>query len=77
MNKYPSKISYGLSLFILAILIGTSIPMISPPVWSGLLINFLLLIFIAYIFMSTSYTIEGDILIVKSGFLFNKKIDIQ
>ncbi len=77
MKKYPSKISFGLTLFILTILIGSSLPMISPPMWSGLLMNFCILLLIVYIILNTYYVIKVDILIVKCGFLVNKKIDIH
>jgi len=77
MKKYPSEISIGLSIFVLTILIGTSLPMISLRLWSGLLINIFILLFIVYIFLSTFYSINGNTLIVKSGFLVNKKIDIH
>lgn len=76
MKKYPSKISLGLVVFILAILIGTSIPMFSPLVWFGLIINLLTLAFVAYLLVTTYYLIDGNYLSIKAGFLFNKKIDI-
>ena len=77
MKKYKSKISYGLLLFILVIMIGSTIPMISPPIWPGLILNLLVLVFIAHLFSSTYYVIDGDYLNVKSGFIINKKIDIN
>ena len=73
MKKYKSKISYGLVLFILAILIGSAIPMISPPIWPGLIINLVVLVFIAHLFSTTYYVIDGDYLNVKSGFIIKKK----
>lgn len=75
--KYPSKISYGLVLFILTVLIGAYIPMISSRIWSGLIINSLVLIFITHLFLNTFYIIDGESLIVKSSFLINKKIPIH
>ncbi len=77
MKKYPSKISYGLVLIILATIIGSTIPLVSPPIWSGLLINLIILVFISHLLLSTYYVIEGDFLVVKSGFVVNKKIDIN
>lgn len=77
MKKYPSKISYGLVLIILVIIIGSTIPLVSPPIWSGLLINVIILVFISHLLLSTYYVIEGDFLVVKSGFVVNKKIDIN
>jgi hypothetical protein len=77
MKKYPSKISIGLTLIVLTILIGSSLPMISPPIWPGLFINFCILLLMVYLILDTYYIIKGDILIVKCGFLVNKKIDIN
>jgi len=74
MKKYPSKISYGLVILILTIIIGTTIPMVSPPIWPGLLINLISLVFISYLFISTYCVIDGSFLTVKSGFVVNKNI---
>ena len=77
MKKYPSKISYGLLIFILAVLIGTTIPMIVKPIWTGLLINTVAILFTVHLFLNTYYVIDGEFLIVKSGIIFNKKVDIN
>lgn len=77
MKKYPSKISYGLVLIILVIIIGSTIPMISPPIWPALLINLMVLVFISHLLLNTYYAISGNFLVVKSGFVVNKKIDIN
>lgn len=77
MKKYPSKISYGLLSIILIVLTGSTIPLVTPPIWLGLIINFLLLLFVIYIFSTTYYLVDGRFLIVKSGFIINKKIDIN
>ena len=77
MKKYPSKISYGLVFFILAVLVGSTIPMISPPVWLGLIINLVIIAFVLHLFWSTNYTIEGTSLKIRSGFVVNKKIEID
>ena len=50
MKKYPSKFGFGLVFFILALVVGSTIRMISPPIWLGLIVNVLLLIFVAYLF---------------------------
>ncbi|SDE84738.1 PH domain-containing protein [Pricia antarctica] len=77
MKKYPSKIGFGLVCFILAVVVGSTIPLISPPIWIGLIVNVLLLVFIAHLFKTTYYVIDGNSLIIKSSFLVNKKIDIN
>ncbi|CAG2533936.1 MAG TPA: hypothetical protein DCM40_15255 [Maribacter sp.] len=77
MKKYYSKISYGLLIFILAVLTGSAVPMISKPVWTGLLINMGVVLFVLHLYLNTYYVIDGEFLIVKSGIIFNKKIDIN
>ena len=77
MKKYPSKICYGLVIIILAIIIGSAIPLVSPPIWPGLLINIMVLVFISHLLLNTYYVIDGNFLVVKSGFVVNKKIDIN
>jgi len=77
MKKYPSKIGVGLVIFMAAVLVGSTIPMLSPPIWVGLIINLLLFIFIGHLFLTTYYVIDGGSLRIKSSFLVNKKIDIK
>lgn len=77
MKKYPSKISYGLLLVILAVLISASLPMIYKPVFPGVLIMVAILLFIGHLYVNTYYTIGGTTLIVKSGLVVHKKIDIN
>lgn len=45
--------------------------------WLGLAILLPVIVFIVYLFINTNYTIEGNSLIVKSGFIINKTIDIK
>lgn len=77
MKKYPSKISYGLLAFILLVVVGSTIPMVAPPIWPGIFINLATLIFILYLYSQTYYVIDGHFLIVRAGFMVNKKIDIN
>lgn len=77
MKKYSSKISYGLLSIILAVLFGTAIPMFSPPVWPGIIINLLVMLFVLHLFFTTTYAIDGNFLKIRSGFIVNKKIEIN
>ncbi len=77
MKIYKSKIGVGLVLFIVLVLGGTSIVMIYQKAWSGFFINILLGGFIVHLFQNTYYTIKGNVLIVKSGFIINRSIDIH
>lgn len=76
LTTYRSKIGLELVIPILIIMLGTAAPMIYGKVWSGLLIIVLTSAFIAHLFLSTSYQIESNSLKIKSGFLYNKTIDI-
>ncbi|WP_190810711.1 PH domain-containing protein [Flagellimonas sp. S3867] len=77
MKRYPSKISYGLLLFVLAVIIGTTIPIISQGNLLGLGINLFTLIFVLYVFFSIYYVIEGNNLVIRVGVLFKWKIEIS
>ncbi|WP_420321226.1 PH domain-containing protein [Flagellimonas sp.] len=77
MKRYPSKISYGLLLLVLASLIAGIIPLVSGRNWVGISINLAVLVFALYVFFSIYYTIEGNILIIRIGFLTVKRIDIS
>lgn len=78
-RTFKSKIGIGLSIFIAAILIGTTTPMLFAEkiVWLGIGMNVLVGVFIVYTFTNTVYSISGRILHIKCGFLYNKKIDIS
>lgn len=79
-NKtFKSKIGFGLSMLIAAILIGTSIPMLlgDTIVWLGLIMNWIVGCFIVYLFTNIHYVIDGTLLHIKCGCLYNKQIDIS
>ncbi|MFA7615571.1 MAG: PH domain-containing protein [Moheibacter sp.] len=81
-KKYPSKVSYGLLIFIFLIFFG-------PLIWDfangraegksiGLLIFIsLIFLFVLHLFFGTVYTIENDILKIKSGFFKFKPIPVS
>ena len=75
---FKSKI--GLELAIpLIVVFGTVIflTVFEKPGWLGFVILLLPVLFVVHIFMITIYTIENNKLTIKSGFLFNKTIDIN
>ena len=75
---FKSKI--GLELVIpLIVVFGTVIflTVFEKPGWLGFVILLLPVLFVVHIFMITIYTIENNKLTIKSGFLFNKTIDIN
>lgn len=81
-HQYPSKVSYGLLLFILVIAYMPLIPILSRGNFSTyniIAIGFLTLIvaFLAHLLCATSYTIEENTLKVKVGLFSYKPIAIN
>ena len=75
---YKSKI--GLELIIPLILIFGTVLVLTisqKPSWIGIVILLPVILFVVHMFMTTNYTIDNDELAIKSGFLFNKTIDIK
>nr|WP_298792182.1 PH domain-containing protein [uncultured Allomuricauda sp.] len=77
MKRYPSKISYGLLIFVLASLIAGTIPLISNGNWVVFSINLTVLVFVLYVFFSVHYVVERNTLVVRIGFLIMKRIEIS
>ncbi len=82
IKKYPSKVSYGLLIFIFLVFYGPLIPNLINGDLSGKmigLIGFLSLIFafILHLFFGTHYTIENNKLKIKCGFFSYKPIKID
>lgn len=77
MTTYKSKIGLELVIPICIILGGTGFLSIYEKKWIGLGIILLVIAFIAHLFLTTYYQVNGNMLKIKSGFLFNKTIDIN
>ncbi len=77
-KKYKSEISKSIVL-ILAIVLGGSLINSSfyPPYWIGAASVGPVILFVIYLFRTTYYTIDENILHVKAGFLVNLNIDID
>lgn len=75
-TTYNSKI--GLELVIpISLIIGVSLVFsVIEQNWSNIIILVLSSAFVIYVFGNISYTIEGNTLNIKAGFLINKTIDI-
>lgn len=77
-SVYKSKI--GLELLIPIVLVfGTVLVLsiINEPNWVALLILLPVLLFMVHMFLTTNYTIDNEMLIVKCGFFFSKTIPIH
>ena len=77
MKIYKSKIGTGLVIFIALIFGISAYPIIQEGIWEGLLPMPLIIIFIVYLFTQMFYSIEGNILKVKCGFLMNTSFEIS
>ncbi len=77
-KKYKSEVSKSIVL-ILAIVLGGSLINSSfyPPYWIGAASVGPVILFVIYLFRTTYYTIDENILHVKAGFLVNLNIDID
>lgn len=76
-KKYKSKIGPELAL-LLGIVIGVSIVLnLISHRWFVFFISVGVLGFITHAFLTTSYTIDGNMLIVKSGLMTNRKFGID
>ncbi len=77
MQRYPSKIGVGFLVFILIIVLGSSMVLINNREWIGLGINILILSFVAYTLMNIYYVIDLKVLKIRCGFFFKKTIAID
>lgn len=76
-KTYKSKIGPELAIT-LGIVIGVSLVLnIISHRWFVLFISVGVLGFITHAFLTTSYTIDGNVLIVKSGLMINRKLGID
>lgn len=77
-KKYKSKIGIELIIPMIAIWISILLLAKDDAAFLKLLIVLLpVLLFTIHMFSTTYYIIEGNELIIKSGFLFNRRIDIK
>ena len=82
MKKFRSKVSYGT---LIVIFIFFFAPIIIGTINNGITKNFFVLngilipiyAFILYLFLSTDYTIDKGKLKIKSGFVYNKYLNIE
>lgn len=73
---YKSKRGLGILIPLCSILGGTLLMMAYLQIWLGALFLGLLLLFIIHMFSTTYYTIEGDSLKIKCGFLYTQTLPI-
>jgi hypothetical protein len=77
-KKYKSGISYWLLNILLIVFSTVSILLYIDGVpWYAYLLIIILFVFILQLFVNTYYIIEGDVLKIRSGFLYKLNIDIH
>jgi len=77
MTTYKSKHEIVLIIPLVIILGVFGFIMAFNKVWPGLFIMIVIASFVAHMFLTTYYQVEGRVLRIKSGFLFNKTVAID
>ena len=77
MTVYKSKIGPELAIPLSIVLGGALLLMAFGKHWSGLLLMVVLIAFVAHLFLTTKYTVEGNTLVIQAGFIVKKTIDIR
>lgn len=76
MKVYPSRIGWSLIIPVYVMMIGVGVVMSIDIFWLGICFIVPVLALVTHTFFTTKYSIEGNILGIKSGFLVNKNIPI-
>lgn len=77
MTRYNSKIGLEISLPLFISMGGASICLGLDAQWLGVLVLTILTLLIYFLFKTTYYIINDNILRVRSSFIIDKKVDIQ
>jgi membrane protein YdbS with pleckstrin-like domain len=77
MTTYKSKQALVLIMPLILILGGFGFIMAYNKVWPGLFVMIIIASLVTHMFLTTYYQIDGRVLKIKSGFLFNKTIAID
>ena len=75
--RFPSKIGLELIVPLVIILGGTLTLMLIQSVWLGVVMVALVAAFVVHMMLTTYYTLDGDLLKVKCGYLFNATVNVQ
>lgn len=74
---FKSKLGPGIVTFLSLTLIGATILCAVNGDWLALLFILLIIAFVVHMMMTTDYTIDGDRLLVRSGFVVRLCIEIE
>jgi len=75
---YKSKFGWETTVFCLIILIPYFVVSLNNnfDVWATIIIMGMLAGIMVYCYVSTTYTVEGNVLLIKSTFFYKKRVDI-
>jgi hypothetical protein len=77
MSYFKSKIGPELAIPVGVVLFGGLMLSSAAKNWIGIVIIFLVMIFVLHVFLTTSYEIKGSVLRIKCGFLIDKEVNIN
>jgi hypothetical protein len=76
-KRYNSKMGLEIIIPVVLVLVLTGVLAASGGAWLVIPINAVVLAFVFILFRGTYYIINGNQLIIKAGFLFNKTLEIS
>lgn len=74
---FTSKISWVIVVLLIVISGVSGYWLLLQRSWWGLFIFALVVAFVAQMFLTTNYRIEGDYMIIRCGFLYRLRIDVR
>ncbi len=77
MKVYPSRIGWSLIIPVYVLMIGVGVVISIDTFWLGICFTLPVLAFVTHTFFTTKYSIQHNILGIKSGLLVNKNIPIK
>ena len=77
MMVYRSKVGWGIGALTLLPMLITSVFIVRERIWPGLLINSLVLVFLVYLYLKTTYVLEGNRLTIDSTFLIHVEVGVM
>lgn len=77
MTVYRSKVSPSVLTLLIVPILGLLATALFYRIWDPLIVAILISIFILYLYRATYYTIDRNMLNVRSGFLINTDIEID
>src|SRR5687768_7708340 len=77
MSLFKSKVGPELAIPVAIVLFAGLMLSSASGNWIGVVIIFLVMLFVLHVFMTTHYEINGRLLKIRCGFLINKDVEID